>query len=92
MPRLNGKSPRRKSSFFLPHNAVSTKVSAPAKVAHSTRSIISASGYSTFQAWRGSSNAEKCSIRLFFAIVCVMAGSADSKPPMNHSKFQTGIP
>jgi len=44
----------------LMHVPPTTKSAAPASVPHSTR--ISGSGYSTFQDWRGSSSAEKCSI------------------------------
>jgi hypothetical protein len=59
MPRLNGNNCRRNASFIRPQRVVSTKLSAPASVAHSTRTMISGSGYSTFHAWRGSSSAEK---------------------------------
>ncbi len=68
------------------------KLAQEAELHPGTTSMTSGSGYSTFQAWRGSSRAEKCSIRLCFAAISVMAGSDDSKPSMNHSKFRAGIP
>jgi hypothetical protein len=60
-PRSKGRNRRRNPSLPRPQRTTSTKSSAPASVAQSTSSSTSGSGYTTFQLWRGSSSAEKCS-------------------------------
>ena len=72
MPRRNGSSERRNASFSQSQSRTSTKSSAPASRAHSTRSITSGKGCSTLPGSRGSSSAEKWSSR---------AGTAIGKPP-----------
>lgn len=58
-PFPNGRSRRRKSTFWRARRSISQKSSAPAIVPHSTISRISGRGYRTFHACRGSSNPEK---------------------------------
>src|SRR3954447_8978042 len=78
-PSLNGKNRRRKSRFFTPQSRTSTKSSAPASVAQSTSSMISGSGETTFQIWRGSLRAEKCAIKGRFVASLAMANLARRK-------------
>jgi hypothetical protein len=59
VPSRNGRNRRRRSSFFWPNQAMSTNVSAPASIASRHNSRFSSSGYSTFQAWRGSGKSLK---------------------------------
>ncbi len=61
-PAANGSKRRRKSWCICPQRLISTKSSAPANVPHNTKSKTSGNGNSTFQNWRGSSNAANCSI------------------------------
>lgn len=58
-PCANGRNWGRNGKFWYPQRCILTKIVAPAKVAQSSRRMISGSRYSTFATCRGSSSAEK---------------------------------